>query len=388
MAAAAAITGIGYARIARDSERSALDLAVEASRNAIADAGLASHDVDGLVTFPERTSPPTSFQGPPIESVQRALGLAGLAYWQSFGTGPGQFGAVLAAVHAAAAGAARHILAVRAHKRQERAYLPIRGDGGGLAFDEDAYTMPYGAAGGAARLAPWAARHMHEYGTTQEHLGSVVLTCRDYAARNPRAYWHEPLTMADYLSSPWVSTPFKRLDCDYPVEGAVALIISAAGGTAGLASRPAWVAAGAQAAGPGLSWTQWPDMTRMASWQVAERLWSRTHLRPADVDVAELYDGFSWLAICWLEDMRFVAKGEGGPFFAEGRARLDGDLPVCTDGGQLGMGRIHGFGKIAQAVLQLRGEAGPNQKPGATVALACAGGGPQCAALLLTGERT
>jgi acetyl-CoA acetyltransferase len=384
----AAITGLGYARIARDSERSGLDLAAEASRNAIADAGLHRDDIDGLVTFPDRTSPPTSFQGPSIESVQRALGLRNLTYWQSFGTGPGQFGAVLGAVHAVGAGAARHVLAMRAHKRQDRAYLPLRPDGSGLAWDEDAYTMPYGAAGGAARLAPWATRHMHEYGTTQEHLGSVVLTCRDYAVRNPRAYWREPLTMQQYLDSPWVSTPFKRLDCDYPVEGAVALVISAGPNAADLAHKPAYVAGGAQAAGPGLNWSQWPDMTRMASWYVAEQLWSRTYLRPADVDVAELYDGFSWLAICWLEDMRFVAKGEGGPFFAEGRGRLDGDLPVCTDGGQLGMGRLHGFGKIAQAVLQLRGEAGANQKPGATVAVACAGGGPQCAALLLTGEQT
>ena len=113
-------------------------------------------------------------------------------------------------------------------------------------------------------------------------------------------------------------------------------------------------------------------------------MWSKTDLRPQDVDVAEVYDGFSWLALSWLEDLGFCAKGEGGPFVESGACRLHGTLPICTDGGQLGMGRLHGFGKLAEAVEQLRGDAGPRQVADADVAVACSGGGPAATALLLT----
>jgi acetyl-CoA acetyltransferase len=112
-------------------------------------------------------------------------------------------------------------------------------------------------------------------------------------------------------------------------------------------------------------------------------MWAGTDLGPADVDVAQLYDGFSSMTLCWLEDLGFVKKGEAGAFFAEGRGRLGGDLPVCTDGGHLGGGRLHGFGKLAEAVKQLRGECGERQVQGAEVALACVGGGAIASSMLL-----
>jgi hypothetical protein len=135
------------------------------------------------------------------------------------------------------------------------------------------------------------------------------------------------------------------------------------------------------------AWDQGGDLTTMANADAAAMLWSRTDLRPADVDVALLYDGFSFLALSWLEALGFCAPGDGGPFLAEDDGRrigLDGEIPLNTGGGQLSGGRLHGFGHLHEAVLQLRGEAGDRQVTGAQVAVAAAGGGPLAGCLLLT----
>jgi acetyl-CoA acetyltransferase len=384
-----AITGVGYSQIGRDTGQTEGQLAVEACRAAIADAGLDRSDIDGLTMFPFRSNPPSPFQGPPLAYVQRSLALPDLKLMQSVGSNQGQFGAVLAATYAVLAGQCTHVLTYRAHRRQSRRYLahsPSTSDG--LAWDDDAYAAPFGATGGAARLAPWAARHMHEYGTTQEQLGSVVLMCRKHALTNPRAIWKEPITLDDYMESRWISTPFKLFDCDYPIDGAVAIIISSSAAGRSSTRKPVFIEGTGFKAGPDSSHVMWPDLTYMGSRYSAEDLWSGTSLRARDVDVAELYDGFSWLAISWLEDLGFVEKGAGGPFFEAGGGRLGGSKPVvCTDGGQLGAGRLHGFGKLAQAASQVRGEAGQNQVAGAEVALAAAGGGLAGAAILLTKEQ-
>lgn len=384
-----AVTGIGYSQIGRNTGRTEGQLAIEACRAAIADAGLSRSDIDGLTMFPFRSSPPSPFQGPPLAYVQRSLALPALKLMQSVGTNQGQFGAVLAAIYAVLAGQCTHVLTYRAHRKQARRYSAHSSNTSDpIAWDDDAYTAPFGATGGAARLALWATRHMHVYGTTQEQLGSVSVMCRTHALTNPRAIWKEPITLDDYMASRWISTPFKLLDCDYPIDGSVALIISSS--SAGISStrKPVFVESSGFGASPDMSHTMWPDLAFMGSRYSAEDLWSRTSLRARDVDVAELYDGFSWLAISWLEDLGFVEKGAGGPFFEAGGGRLGGSKPfVCTDGGQLGAGRLHGFGKLAQAVSQLRGEAGQGQVSGAEVGLAAAGGGPAGAAILLTREQ-
>jgi acetyl-CoA acetyltransferase len=190
------------------------------------------------------------------------------------------------------------------------------------------------------------------------------------------------------MASRWISTPFKLLDCDYPIDGAVALIISATPAGLSATRKPVFIESAGFGAGPDVSHMMWPDLARMGSRYSAEDLWSRTSLRARDVDVAELYDGFSWLALSWLEELGFVEKGAGGPFFEAGGGRLGGPGPaVCTDGGQLGAGRLHGFGKVAQAVSQLRGEVGQNQVPDAEVAVASAGGGLGGSAVLLTKDQ-
>jgi acetyl-CoA acetyltransferase len=377
------IAGVGYSQIGRSTGRSEGSLAVEACKEALADAGLAVADLDGVAIYPDRVS--SVFEGPSITYLYRALGLSGARYYQAMGTGPAQFSALNGAIHAVAAGQASTVVVVRAHLRQEqRFYVPGGGDAR-RATGELALRAPYGVPAGAPRYAMFAQRHAYEFGTTDEHRGAVVLTCRAHAQLNPRAVWHgQPLTMDDYLASDVVASPLRILDCDMPVDGAVALIVTRADRAAGLRARPVRIASMGHGTGPTLDTEYWPDMTVMASRWAAEELWAGTDLTTADVDVAQLYDGFSSMTICWLEDLGFVKKGEAGPWFAEGRGRLGGDLPVCTDGGHLGAGRVHGLSKVAEAVRQLRGECGDRQVPGAEVALACVGGGPIASALLLT----
>ena len=362
------VAGVGYSEIGRDLGKSEGYLTLQAAANALADAGLTSEQVDGVVGYPDRISTP--FEGPSVSYVQRALGLRGSRYWQATGWGPGQLAAVVNATYAIASGGADVVLCFRGHLRQTKGfYLPSSSSS--HASYEQAFKAPYGAPAGAPRWALWAQRYLFEHGLNERHLGSVVLTCRENAQRNPRAVWNgTPLTMDDYLGSRMISSPLRILDCDYPVDGAVCLVLARADRVPDLRKKPVYIESIGHATGPDPEWDQWPDLSQQASGVAAEQMWSRTPYKPTDVDVAEVYDGFSHLALCWLEDLGFCNRGEAGDFLLEGRGLIGGDLPICTDGGQLGGGRLHGFGKLAEAVLQLRGTEGVRQVEGAEVAVA------------------
>lgn len=383
-----AIAGVGYSEIARDTGRSEGSLAVEACRAALADAGLSIEDVDGISVWPDRTT--SVFEGPSIAYVHRALGLKDTSFWQAFGSGPGQLSSIVGATYAIAAGAASTVICFRAHLRQEqRFYVPGATAGAATgqaqAAGDQAYRSPYGLPGGTPRYALWAQRQAHEYGVTDEDRGEFVLLTREHAQLNPRAVWRgHPLTMDDYLSSDLISSPLRLLDCDMPVDGAVAVVLTRADRTAHLRSQPAVIRSIGHATGPTVDPEAWPDMTHMGSRYAADQLWSGTDLTPADVDVAQIYDGFSTLALAWLQDMGFINQREVGDWLRAGNGRLGSAMPICTDGGQLGGGRLHAFGKVAEAVLQLRGECGERQVSGAEVSLVCAGGGPAATTFLLT----
>ena len=205
-------------------------------------------------------------------------------------------------------------------------------------------------------LALHARRHMHQYGTTKEQLGWLAINSRRNAELNPLATYRDPLSMADYLSARMISDPFGLLDCDVPVDGSVAFVVSTADAAADC-DHPVRVGACGGSVGLG-GWDQRSDYPKMASTDAAAEMWCRTDLGPADVDIAELYDGFTFLTLAWLEALGFCGDGEAGPF-VEGAARiaLDGELPLNTYGGQLSAGRMHGYWVLHEACLQLRGEA-------------------------------
>ncbi len=234
-------------------------------------------------------------------------------------------------------------------------------------------------------LAMHCRRHMELYGTTKEQLGWLAINSRHNAALNPLATFRDPMTMDDYLASRPVSTPFGLFDCDVPIDGSIALIVSHTDFAADCPNRPVKVDAVGGAYGSG-GWFHRDDFPKMASTEAANEMWSRTDLHPSDVDVAELYDGFTFLTFAWLEALGFCADGEAGPFVDQARRiALDGDLPLNTYGGQLSAGRMHGYWLLHEACLQLRGQAGDRQlarRP--EVAVAAAGGGPIAGCLLLT----
>jgi acetyl-CoA acetyltransferase len=377
------IAGVGYSDISRSSGKSEGFLTLQAAQRAMADAGMTSADVDGITMYPDRIS--SSFEGPSVTYMQRALGLEHTHYWQAMGWGPAQLSAIVTAIYAVAGGGANAVLCYRGHLRQERRFYVAGTTDSRYATYEQAFKAPYGVPAGTPRWALWARRYMHRYGLTEEDLCAAVLNNREHAQRNPRAIWYgKPLTREQYFEAPYISTPLRILDCDMPVDGAVAIIVARADRARDLPKPPVYVESVGHTAGPDLDFDQSPDLSVMASKLVAEQLWSHTDLKPADVDLAECYDGFSSLLLCWLEDLGFAEPGGAGAFFREGRGRLGGDLPVCTDGGQLGGGRLHGFGKVAESVLQLRAECGDRQVQGAEVAIASSGGGPIGSAILMT----
>jgi acetyl-CoA acetyltransferase len=247
------------------------------------------------------------------------------------------------------------------------------------------WTLPFGAASAANWIAMMAQRHFHEFGTTREQMAWIAINARRNASRNPNAVYREPMSLEDYLGIRMISEPFCLYDCDVPVDGSTAIIVSAADAAAD-APRPGLKI---EAVGSALhgrpSWDQFDDLTTMALRDASAMLWQSTDVKPKDVDVAELYDGFSFICMAWLEALGFCGKGESGAFIDGGsRIALDGDLPLNTHGGQLSAGRLHGYGFLHEAAVQLWGEGGERQVPGdPRVAVAAAGGGPLGGCLLL-----
>lgn len=384
----AVISGIGQSDVGRRLGRDELDLTIDAALAAVADAGLTVADIDGLATYPGGLGGYPGFSGPGSPAVHDALRLQ--LNWHSGGIeGPAQLQAVVNAAMAVSTGLARHVLVYRTvteSTAQGRGRRPGIGLDGGQVTGAQQWTIPFRAYSAANWLAMYAMRHFHEFGTTETQMAQIALNGRRNATLNSKAIFRDPLTMDDYLGARMISSPFRLFDCDVPVDGSTALIVSVAEHARSVGHPVARIEAVGTALRGRPSWEQWDDLTTMPARTSAAQMWSRTDLGPADVDVAELYDGFSWLAMSWLEALGFCGHGESGPFIeGGGRIALDGELPLNTHGGQLSAGRLHGYGFLHEAVLQLRAEAGARQVAGTPeVAVVSNGGGPVSGCMLLT----
>ena len=380
----AIISGAAQSDIGRRLYRTGIDLTVEAALRAIEDAGLTTADIDGVATYPGFGG---SFGGAMGAELHEALRLS--LNWRSAGVETaGPLGAVHNAVLAVAAGLARHVLVFRTVV--EGSGGPLRpgtgGGGDGMAGSAGPFQfmIPYGAASAACWVACYLRRHMHDYGTTRAQLGAIAVNGRSNAAANPKAIYTDPMTIDDYLAVRMVSDPLCLYDCDVPCDGSTAVVVS----HRDYAPDAPAVAVGINAMGTAIrgrpSWDQFDDLTSMMMCHTAASMWERTDLGVDDVDTAQLYDGFSWLTLAWIEAMGFCGKGESGAFI-EGGANIapGGPVPLNTSGGQLSAGRLHGYGHLHEAVMQLRGTANL-QVPGCEVAAVGAGGGPETGCLLLT----
>jgi acetyl-CoA acetyltransferase len=382
------VAGIGISRIGRRTGIPGLELTLESTRAAIADAGLTPADIDGIASLGET----------PVPVVAGALGIRPRFTGGGFDTG-GLLAPVMSACLAVAEGRATHVLVYRTVQMMGGSIAPAAGAAAAPAAPEsaDASAALASVMGDMAPLlaahaysaANWLAmhcrRHMYLYGTTKQQLGWLAVNSRRNAALNPLAVYRSPITLEDYGAARMVSDPFSLLDCDVPVDGSIACVVSIADHASGCPHPPIRVEAMGGASGAG-GWFRRPDYPKMASVEAAAQMWSRTDLGPRDVDLAELYDGFTFLTFAWLEALGFCGDGEAGPF-VEGATRisLEGELPLNTYGGQLSAGRMHGYWVLHEACVQLRGDAAERQVPGSPeVAVVSNGGGPIAGCMLLT----
>jgi acetyl-CoA acetyltransferase/uncharacterized OB-fold protein len=377
------LSGIGRSAIGRRLMRDPLSLTVDACLEAVADAGLDLDDIDGLSTYPGYS--PSGISEGGITTVEEALRIH--PTWINGGGdihGPG--GAVIAAMLAVASGLCRHVLCFRTVWESTYSALRLGGmPGGRVAGPLWEWRAPFGAMSAGNWIGMNANQYFHRYGASRETtLACIALTDRANAARNPAAIYRDPMSMDDYLSARPITSPFGLYDCDVPCDASIAVVVSDAS-VAGDLPKPAIRvdAVGTQI----LERVSWEQGTVTHEPQVlgqSAHLWTRTDLRPRDVDIALLYDGFTFNAISWLEGLGFCGLGESKDWLEGGkRIAIDGELPVNPHGGQLSEGRTHGFGFIYEAVAQLRHQAGECQVPGARTAVVTSGGGTPSGVMLL-----
>jgi len=383
-----AITGVGQSEVRRPSDKTSLELLLQAVTRAIKDAGLTPADIDGVATWPGEVNHAPGISPHGVRAVKEGLDLK-LNWFSGGGETPGQFGSIFNACGAVTLGLAKHVVCFRAlyeassQTKSQRA--SVIGSGVDRISGRYSWQVPFLAMSGTNWMAQFAQRHFHEYGTTKEQLAQIPLNARKNAALNPNAIFREPLTMDQYMNARMISTPLCLYDCDVPIDGATAIIISSKDAAKDTRKTPIEIEAIGSALHGRDSWDQFDDLTTMAARDAADMMWERSDLTPDDVDIAQIYDGFSILTMIWLEALQFCGKGEGGAFVEGGhRIARDGELPLNTCGGQLSAGRLHGYGVLHEACLQLWGEAGERQLSGdRRIAVTAAGGGPLAGCMTL-----
>ncbi|HEY1634181.1 MAG TPA: lipid-transfer protein [Acidimicrobiales bacterium] len=384
----AAIVGIGATEFSKDSGRSEMRLAVEATAAALDDAGIDPAQVDGMVTF--------TMDGNPEIEIARNLGIGALTFFSRIHHGGGAACATVAqAAMAVATGAADIVVCYRAfNERSGRRFGAGVQDRPPMPTAESAHFSwyaPFGLLTPAQWVAMFATRYMHEYGATSEDFGRVAVADRRHAASNPAAWFYEqPITLEDHQRSRWIVEPLHLLDCCQESDGAQALVVTSRERAADLPQPPAVIRAAAQGAGDEQdmmtsyyrdSITGLPEMGL-----VARQLWATAGIGPADVQTAVIYDHFTPFVLCQLEEFGFCGRGEAKDFLRDGNVELDGALPINTHGGQLGEAYIHGMNGIAEGVRQVRGTS-VNQVKGAEHVLVTAGTGVPTSGLILGVDR-
>jgi 17-hydroxy-3-oxo-4-pregnene-20-carboxyl-CoA lyase len=364
----AAIVGVGQTEFSKNSGRSELQLAAEAVKAAVDDAGLRPRDVDGLVTFTHDTNDELELMSsvgiPETRWVSRT----------AFG-GSGSAATVQQAAAAVISGMADTVVIYRAFNERSGKRF---GQPAQVELESLNLYLPFGLDTPAKMYSLWFQRYMDTYGLTNADFGLYSVEARKYAASNPRAWFFErPITLEDHQNSRWIVEPILRLlDCCQESDGGVALVVTTEERARDLAHPVVRVAASTHGnvihGGTIFNYFH-PDLTRFAEAEcVAEKLYAAAQLSPSDIDVAMLYENFSPVVFYQLEAYGFCGRGEARDFIAEGNIAIDGAIPVNTHGGLLGEGYIHGVNNIIEGVRQLRGTAA-NQVAGARNALVASG---------------
>jgi acetyl-CoA acetyltransferase len=314
------------------------------------------------------------------------LGMTPLRWHLNVGTSPAFITPAIHAAMAVAEGQCETAMAFRIMMQQPSSAELAAGAAmlGAVSRSDSQFFLPFGDLSPTQWAGLFMNRYMHETGATEEHFAAFAVAQRDYAQLNDDALQRAPLTADQYLATPYVTKPLRLLDCDYPCDAGSAVIFTTEERARDLRQQPVFVEASALSAIHDMNFELLPDMVTTAPKYTADQLWSRTDLGPADVDCAQLYDGFSVITFQWLEALGLCDPGQAGPFIAEGNTRPGGRLPLNTDGGACNVGRRHGANFCIEATRQLRGQCGERQVDGAEVAVWANAVGVFSGAMLLT----
>jgi acetyl-CoA acetyltransferase len=366
-----ALAGVGLAGNSKGHDMTPYGLLGQASRRAVAEAGLTPGDIDGFGSTALGALAPVD--------VAEYLGLR--PRWLDSTAVGGSSWEIMAAHAADAIAQGRADVVLLSYGSTARSDLRNKLRTGSLDWGSRGpmqWETPYGHTL-VAKYAMAARRHMHEYGTTLEQLAEIAVSARFNAKDNAEAQERAPITIEDVLSGPMIADPFQKLQCCLRSDGGAAVVLVAEDRVADLPTKPVWVLGSGESSSH-VSMSQWEDFTVGPASVSGPLAFGRAGLTPADIDVCELYDAFTSMLLITLEDLGFCEKGEAGPFVADGRLRLGGALPTNTDGG--GLSACHpgqrGLFLLVEAVRQLRGECGPRQVAGAETACVSGTGGWFC----------
>ena len=382
MSRAVAIAGVGYTPFSRRSGRSVLDLATEAARAAISDAGQSRAEVDGVVSFMVVND------SVPSQAVATglALGELNLALDVQLG-GQAPCHLVQLAAQAVATGQAESVVVFRAMNGRSGARvgtMNFPGGGGQYRYPigYDAYLMYVGM---------WAHRFLYETGQGELDLAAVALAQREYALVNDRALLRTPLDLATYLAAPFVVEPYRAADCTLEVDGACAVLVTSLDRARHGPHRAAIVRSAMYRAGPrsGLDIGDhllWADYTRNYTSHLRDELYRRAGIGADEIQFAEIYDCFTSTVLMGLEGLGLCGRGESGAFVRAGETGIGGRLPTNTHGGLLAEGYLHGMNTVAEAVLQIQGRGGPRQAPAHDIGVVTSGALMDGSAMVLVGD--
>ncbi len=370
-----ALVGYAHSPIVRHADRPLGAVALETALSAIDDAGLVKDQIDGFTTgslFPSSGSHASEDGVSVVTSSWLAAHMGINPRFASGFQGFGQLsGAAMLATNAIATGAADYVLMHRAlHNPRGRYHANPMTEARGAAQ----WTAPQGYFGPLAMIGMPYNEYRQRYGASDESMAEVVVEARRNGSRIPWSYWADrPLSSDEYLAASPICEPIRRYDCDIPIDGVAAFIFTSAERAADSPHRPVFVRGYAQGS-PNVSRLpgHWPlDDIMDGGFETARRLWDHSGMRVTDIDLPQLYDGFSPFVYFWLESLGYCGVGEAHSLVAAGGINADhGGLPVLSGGGALGNGRMHGVPQMLECYLQLSGRAGPRQRP-ATVGLAC-----------------
>lgn len=364
-----AIVGVGHAGLGEAQGRTEMEILAEAAHDALADAGLGLRDIDGLAT----ASVSATMWALPVAEY---LGLRPSFVDSTMLGGSSFVSHMMPAALALNAGLCDAVLVCYGSTQRTATFGRKESVKVRPLLDPQPYEHPYQPALPVSAYALAAARHMHQYGTTRAQLAEVAVAARAWARLNPEAFMRDPLSINDVLAARMVADPLSVRDCCLVTDGAGAYVMVRAERARDLAQKPVYLLGNASA-----TWhrqiSSMPDLTVTAAQESGKRAYAMAQMKPADIDVVELYDAFTINTILFLEDLGFCKKGEGGAFVSGGAIAPGGRLAVNTNGGGLSCTHpgMYGIFIAIEAVRQLRGECGARQIADAQTALVHGNGG-------------